>query len=274
MAARDGCWLFKDKTVTACAPHPCNNIYVYVDLPLTCPLEKEDKSRLRGFLSSTYWSNGAALKCVYAAAALALHGLNIERAFWSRGPGGVGQSLVSHLIDATFGRAHRWVDMNVYFAEGEMRKQAELLAGALVVTGQESPERNTPMREDIFKRHISGDPVSCRLPYAVLTKMIELRGWKRYEMNELLRFTGTSEDSFMSLFRRSLVIIHKARFVSKADLVSMFPDGDAHQKGYYVRDWTLKDSCPSPSLHAILVCLHSLLAVSSWEGFVICCPRS
>lgn len=65
-----------------------------------------------------------------------------------------------------------------------------------MTTGQEAPEVDSKMREDIYKRHISADPVACRLPYAVLTHMVPLVGWKRYEMNDTLRFAGTSEDTF------------------------------------------------------------------------------
>ena len=238
--------MFQGKSIVPCAPSPANNLYTYVDLPLTCPLQREDALRLQAFLASTYYDNGAAFKCLLSAAALALHGENVDRAFWSNGPGGVGQSLVSHLIDTTFGESHRWVDMNVYFSDDEMRKQSEQLAGALVVTGQEAPDTERRMREDIFKRHISGDPISCRLPYAVLTKMIALKGWKRFEMNELLRFAGTKEGSFMSVFRRSLVIVHKARFVSQSELQTMFPEGDAASHGYFLRDPTLKAFVTSP----------------------------
>ena len=79
------------------------------------------------------------------------------------------------------------MDTGVYFDDHEMRKHADLLVGALVVTGQESPESTKLVREDIFKRHVSADPVSCRLPYAVLTKMVCLTGWKRYERNPPLQ---------------------------------------------------------------------------------------
>ena len=53
------------------------------------------------------------------------------------GPAGPeeGQSLMS-----TFGDTHRSVDMGGNFGDHEMRKQADLPAGALVVTGQESPK--------------------------------------------------------------------------------------------------------------------------------------
>ena len=36
--------------------------------------------------------------------------------------------------------------MQVYFSDDDMRKQSELLVGALVVTGQESPEVDRRMR--------------------------------------------------------------------------------------------------------------------------------
>ena len=122
------------------------------------------------------------------------------------------------LIVSTFKDHHRWVDMNVYHDDHEMRKQADLFTGASIVTGQESPDTDRRMREDIFKKHISGDPVARRLPNAVLAKMVSLTGRKRYDMNELLRCSGTTEESFMSIFRRSLVIVHKARFISAEDL--------------------------------------------------------
>ena len=56
----------------------------------------------------------------------------------------------------------------MYFSDDEMRKQADLLVGALSVTGQEAPETDRNMREDIYNRHVTGDPIACRLPHAAL----------------------------------------------------------------------------------------------------------
>ena len=39
------------------------------------------------------------------------------------------------------------------------------------------------MREDIYKNNISADKVPERLPYAIDTALVELRGWKRFELN-------------------------------------------------------------------------------------------
>ena len=122
--------------------------------------------------------------------------------------------------------------MSVYCCDDEMRKQADLLVGVLVVTGQESPETDRPMGKDVCKRHFSADPIACRLPNEVLAKMIQLTGYKRFERHEILLFNGTSETRFESMLWRSLVIVHKARFVSAEDLRISFPDGDSADVGF------------------------------------------
>ena len=73
----------------------------------------------------------------------------------------------------------------------EMRKQAAHLVGKIVVTGQESVQGSRrPMREDIYKKHISADKVPERLPYAIDTALVELRGWKRFELNQYPKSLG------------------------------------------------------------------------------------
>ena len=47
-------------------------------------------------------------------------------------------------------------------------------------------DTDRPMLEYVFKRHIGADPVTCRLPHAVLAKMIQLTERKRFERNEIL----------------------------------------------------------------------------------------
>ena len=46
------------------------------------------------------------------------------------------------------------------------------------------------MREDIYKKHISADKVPERLPYAIDTALVELRGWKRFELNQYPKSLG------------------------------------------------------------------------------------
>lgn len=61
-----------------------------------------------------------------------------------------------------------------------MRKQVEALRGTLVFTAQERPEGlGKGFREDIFKKWASGDGIFGRMPYAVVTRVVTLLGWKR-----------------------------------------------------------------------------------------------
>ena len=57
------------------------------------PVTEQHTRRVMKFLASTNWKNEAALKCQLAVMVLALRGRNVERVFWTQGPGGVGQSL-------------------------------------------------------------------------------------------------------------------------------------------------------------------------------------
>ena len=61
-----------------------------------------------------------------------------------------------------------------------MRKVLELLVGGVVFTGQERPVgTRQDIREDLWKKFASGDKLSGRMPYGILTKMMEIVGWKR-----------------------------------------------------------------------------------------------
>ena len=95
------------------------------------------EERLQKFLSSTFYKNRPALEAHFAAIGLVMRGLNVDRAFWTMGSGGVGQSLWSHLLASTFKDNHAFLDMSIYFSDDELRKQCELIAGKAVVTGQE-----------------------------------------------------------------------------------------------------------------------------------------
>ena len=130
--------------------------------------------------------------------------------------------MVSHLLDNFFGENHRFIDMNIYFSDDELRKQAESMVSRLVVTGQEAVEGNKQgMRQDLYKKHLSADPIACRLPYAVVTKLVELIGWKRFELNNLMKFVGVDETSFFSIFRRSLVVEYHGRLTTQAKIAKL-----------------------------------------------------
>ncbi|MCP4189322.1 MAG: hypothetical protein GY768_01705, partial [Planctomycetaceae bacterium] len=140
--------------------------------------------RVAQFYAQTFWSNQAACKVCLAALAIAKRSENVDTMFFYWGTGGVGLSLMTSHIDAMLGEAnHRYFDPQMFYLEEEMRKQVELLKGAIVLTAQERPEGMTRgFREDLFKKMASADLIFGRLPYQTLTKTICLVGWKRMEL--------------------------------------------------------------------------------------------
>jgi hypothetical protein len=57
--------------------------------------------------------------------------------------------------------------------------QVENHASSFIITGQEAPETNKRMRDDLFKKTMSGDGISGRRPCGMFTKMFHLIGLKR-----------------------------------------------------------------------------------------------
>ena len=77
------------------------------------------------------------------------------------------------------------------------------------MTGQETPNTDKPLREDLYKKVMSGDPVAARLPHAIIiTKMVTFRGWKRFEMNETMKFHGVTEATCFFLFFMLFFMVH------------------------------------------------------------------
>ena len=269
----DGCWVFAepDGSLRSVVPHADNDIYLAVPHPASDPVLEAHKRRVIEFLRTTFFDNAPALECQLAAMYLALRGTNIVRAFVTLGPGGVGQSLNTALIANVFGDIHGFVDMNVFYTEDELRKQADTFTGKVrkgthnvlvsvfpalnfglvlfsccifeisspqvVMTGQETPNTDKSLREDLHKKVMSGDPVAARLPYAILTKMATFHGWKRFEVTSTMKFHGITEATFPSIMRRSLVILCKGRFVSAARLARL-PVGT---QGYFLMQEDMKD---------------------------------
>ena len=159
-----------------------NNIDVFLPHRILDPVSADAKMRAQ----TTYWYNRPAFRCFMAALTLAMRGENVDRAFWGLGSGGVGQSLQTAHLEAILGSFHSCLDMNIYYSDEEMRKQAASLLGKLVVTGQESVQGSRKgMREDVYKKHMSADKLPERMP--IETHLVELRGWKRFEFNALPR---------------------------------------------------------------------------------------
>ena len=58
---------------------------------------------------------------------------------------------------------------------------------------QEKPTgTRSSVREDLLKKFATGEGISGRMPYAILTKQFEIVGWKRMEMNKLIALRAHS----------------------------------------------------------------------------------
>ena len=115
----------------------------------------------------------------------------------------------------------------------------------VVITGQKAPSTDKRLRENLRKKVNEWGPSG--LPYAILTKMVTFSGWKRFEMNETLKFHGVTEMTFPSIMRRSLILNCEGRFVSAQRLARPgHPRALSHAGGHEkrFRDLTVCGGCP------------------------------
>ena len=140
-ACNDACFVFDGDTaiMSKVSKAFTQNIYMHLSHDWHNAVDSAHVERVTQFLATTFYQNKPALECQFAAIALALRGRNLDRAFWTIGSGGVGQSLFSHLIAAVFGDNHAFVDLNMYFTDDELRKQGELLANKVVSQVKKCP---------------------------------------------------------------------------------------------------------------------------------------
>ena len=96
---------------------PDNSLYVLLPHRILDPVSNEIKNRVEKFWKTTYWGNAGAFQVCMASLTLALHGENVDRAFWGVGSGGVGQSLQTAHLEALLGNYHSCLDMNIYFVD-------------------------------------------------------------------------------------------------------------------------------------------------------------
>ena len=94
-----------------------------------------NKDTVLEFLRTTFFDNAVAVECQLAAIRLTLRGISLVRAFITVGLGGVGRSLNTCLIANLFGGSHGFMDMNVFYTEDELRKQADTFTGKVNVRG-------------------------------------------------------------------------------------------------------------------------------------------
>ena len=80
---------------------------------------------------------------------------NVGRAFLTIGNGGVGQSLVTNLIDSAMSPRHGYLDTSALFTDEELREKLPLLTQYLVWTAQEAAEGGGAQKapkQDLYKK--------------------------------------------------------------------------------------------------------------------------
>ena len=118
-----------------------------------------------------------------------------------------------------------------------MQKFIPLLKGGFIFSGQEKPTGSkNALRDDLLKKFATGEGIAGRLPYAILTKLILLTGWKRIECNKLFRFMDIEETNFESILRRCAVIKILAKFFDKAFVDLNFKNFTPETYGLFTRD--------------------------------------
>ena len=142
-----------------------HDIYMRIPHPLLDPLLPDATIGLSQFYNQTFWAIQPVLNCFFAAQALARRGINVDRCFMGVSPGGTGQSLYSTLLAAQYGSLHYFYDPNIWFHDEELRKQVPNFVGCCILTGQESPEGGRRLREDLFKKTVTGDGISYTLSF-------------------------------------------------------------------------------------------------------------
>jgi hypothetical protein len=217
---------------------------LYIPSPLLDPVLDTQVSRLLQFFKQTFWCNLEVFLCTQAAQALCKRGENLDRCFIGESPGGVGQSLFTAHLAAVYKHNHSYFDPNVWYMDEELRKQIEEFADSFILTGQETPNGTRQLREDLFKKTMSADGIPGRKPYGLQTRMLELVGWKRLELNKMLRFGSVSETNFNSILRRCFVWKPKARFWDSDYLKKHYPD--SHLDGIFPKCAELRNFLVSP----------------------------
>ena len=76
--------------------------------------------------------------------------------------------------------------------------------------------------------------------------MVDLTGWRRFELNMLISFGGVTEANFDSIMRRSCVSTLKGKFVSPGKIQEMGGDVACGAQGIFTRDPSLKAFLKSP----------------------------
>ena len=154
-----------------------NNIYTYIARTLTDEIEIDSHRRLVGFLNTTFYDNEYAFRCTIAGISMALLGENVDRAFWTIGSGGVGQSLLTTLIRNAISPMRGFFDCTSLYLDGELRKTMGHIVGYFVLTAQEGTEGVARTSEISGRTSIR--KFALRAQYPVDSRTLKVARWYR-----------------------------------------------------------------------------------------------
>ena len=194
------------------------------------PVLEDCMAELNVALSQTFWCNWRGLEACRAALALAKRGINVNQMFILWALGGCGLSLFSDLIATSLGDdLHEYFDPYILYDDEELRKCVDCLSGALVLTAQERPQGGKKkLLLHLYKKLCSAEGLRARLPYAVITRMLRLIGWKKMEVNSIIEFADVTEGEFESIIRRACIFKIYSRFFDKDYLSAHFPNHERY----------------------------------------------
>ena len=222
---------------------PEHNIYTYIERPLSEPVIEDAPARVGQFLNTSFCDNAWALECAIAGVAMALMCQNVDRAFWSIGKGGVGHSMFATLIHNAMSQMHGFFDCASLYMDDELRKTLGNIVGFCVNTAHVATEGGTTnirhIRQDLYKKLCSADPISIRPPYARTTKMLCMRGFLRFELNNPLMIANVTEDNCDIIYRRSPVLDMKGRFLPEEEYGTLSEEekrGKYNPEGRYLKE--------------------------------------
>ena len=108
---------------------------------------------------------------------MALLGENVDRAFWTLGPGGVGQSLFTTLIHNDISPNARILRLYIAVPRWRTQKTLEHIVGFRVLTAQEGTEGGSAnirnIRQDLYKK------IALATRYPVDSRTLKVARWYR-----------------------------------------------------------------------------------------------
>ena len=191
-----------------------SNIYIYIASALAGEVSVCANRRMRAPPNTTFYDNDYALRRTIAGLAMDTLGENVGREFWTIGPGGVGQSLLTTMINIAISPMRGYFGCAAMRRDDELRKTLRHTDGYFVLTTTDEPvgseENFSNSRHFPYRGIFPGDPILCRPPRAKTNKTLSTRGAVRFQTNRSQGFHNVRVGRWDIVYRRSIAIRMRA----------------------------------------------------------------